>query len=103
MRKIIRAVINGERDPEQLCRLVHVRTLNKHGKQVITDSLSEVIQTPDVEMLRQCMEQIELLEKQQAACLNHLEELANKHFAEEISLLCTIPGVQRFSALCILA
>jgi hypothetical protein len=33
------------------------------------------------------MEQIELLEKQQATCLNHLEELANEHFAKEISLL----------------
>ena len=32
-----------------------------------------------------------------------LEELANTHFAEEISLLCTIPGVKTFSALCIIA
>jgi len=26
-----------------------------------------------------------------------------KHFAEEISLLCTIPGIQKFSAMCILS
>ena len=103
MRKIIKAIIGGERDPVRLCRLVHGRTRNKHGEQVITDSLSGVIGEADVEMLRQCMEQIDLLEKQQADCLNHLEELANEHFAEEISLLCTIPGVQPFSAMCILA
>jgi len=103
MRKIIQTLIEGERDPVQICRLVHGRTLNKHGKQVITDSLSGVIGEADVEMLRQCMEQIDLLEKQQAACLNHLEELTNKHFAKEISLLCTIPGIQPFSAMCILA
>ena len=54
-------------------------------------------------MLKQCMEQIDLIEKQQATCLNHLEELANKHFAQEISLLCTIPSVQTLSALFILA
>jgi transposase len=103
LRKIIKAIIAGERDPVRLCRLVHGRTKNKHGEQVITDSLSGVIQQADVEMLRQCMEQIELLENQQAACLNHLEESANNYFAEEISLLCTIPSIKKFSAFCILA
>ena len=49
------------------------------------------------------MDQIELIEKQQATCLNHLEELAKRYYAEEISLLCTIPSVQKLSALCILA
>jgi transposase len=49
------------------------------------------------------MEQIDLLDKQQAACLTHLEELAGKHYAREISLLCTIPGIQKFSAMCILS
>jgi transposase len=102
-RKIVAAIISGERDPALLCGKVHGRTVNKHGKKVITDSLNGVIGRADVEMLRQCMEQIELVEKQQAACLNHLEELANENFAEEISLLCSIPGIQKFSALCILA
>jgi transposase len=103
MRKIIKKIIEGERDPAKLCSQVHGRTKNKHGETVITDSLSGVIQQVDVEMLKQCMEQIELLEKQQATCLNQLEELATKHFAKEISLLCTIPGVQKFSAMSILA
>ena len=103
MRKIIMKIIEGERDPVKLCEEVHGRTKNRHGEKVITNSLSGVIGQADVEMLKQCMEQIKLLEKQQASCLYHLEELANQHFAEEISLLCTIPGVQKFSALCILA
>jgi len=42
---------------------------------VITDSLNGVIQQADVEILIQCMEQLDLIEKQQATCLNHLEEL----------------------------
>ena len=103
MRKIIKAVEAGERDPEKLSRLVHGRTKNRHGTQIITDSLNGVVGQVDVEMLKQCMEQIELIEKQQASCLNHLEELANTHFAEEISLLCTIPSVQKLSALFILS
>jgi transposase len=103
LRKIISAIIGGERDPVKLNRMVHGRTKNLHGTQVITSSLEGVINDTDVEMLKQCMEQIDLLEKQQATCLYHLEELANKHFAKEISLLCTISGVQKFSAMCILA
>jgi len=103
MRKIIKAIIAGERDPARLCRLVHGRTRNKHGEQVITDSLSGVIEQPDVEILMQCMEQIELIVIQQATCLNHLEELAKQHFAGEISLLCTIPGIEILSAMFILA
>jgi len=54
-------------------------------------------------MLKQCMEQLDLLEKQQAACLNHLEELVDQYYAREISLLCTIPGIQKYSAMCILS
>ena len=103
LRKIIKKIIEGERDPAKLCNLVHGRTINKHGKQTITHSLSGVIGQADVEMLKQCMEQIELTEKQQAACLTHLEEPANEHFAGEISLLCTIPGIKKLSALFILA
>jgi len=103
LRKIIDAIILGERDPTKLCQLVHGSTRKKHGEQVITNSLSGVIQQSDIDMLIQCMEQLHLIEKQQATCLNHLEELANTHFAEEISLLCTIPGISTLSALCILA
>ena len=103
MRKIITAIIEGERHPAALSKLVHGRTKNRHGHQVITNSLEGVINATDVEMLRECMEQIDLLEKQQAACLTHLEELADKYYAGEISLLCTIPGIQKFSAMCILS
>lgn len=102
-RKIIRAIIAGERDPTALCSLVHGRTLNKHGRDVITSSLDGVIGNCDVEMLKQCMEQIEFLDHQQAVCLTRLEELVNTHFAKEISLLCSIPGIKLFSAYCILA
>jgi transposase len=103
MRKIIKAIIGGERDPTKLCRLVHGRIKNNHGADIITSSLTGMITNTDVEMLRQCMEELELLEKQQAQCVQLLEELATKFFAKEISLLCTIPGIQKLSAICILA
>ncbi len=103
LRKIVDALIAGERDPSRLVRLVHGRTKNKHGHQVIAASMEGVINPTDIEMLKGCMEQINLFEKQQAACLNHLEELADAYFAGEISLLCTVPGIQKYSAMCILS
>lgn len=103
LRKIVNSLIGGERDPTQLCRKVHGRTTNKHGKQVITDALTGVVSRVDIEMLRQCMEELEMLEKQQAQCIKLLEELAKQYFAKEIPLLCTIPGIQTLSAICILA
>jgi transposase len=103
LRKIVDALIAGERDPSRLVRPVHGRTKNKHGHQVIAASMEGVINPTDIEMLKGCMEQINLFEKQQAACLNHLEELADAYFAGEISLLCTVPGIQKYSAMRILS
>jgi transposase len=104
IRKVIKAIIDdGERDPEKLCQLVHGRIKNSHGKDVITASLTGVIGETDVEMLRQCMEELELIKKQQSKCITLLEELATKHFAGEIALLCTIPGIKTLNAICILA
>lgn len=102
-RKILKAIIGGECDPVKLSRLVHGRTRNKHGEQTIIHSLTGVILASDVEMFRQVIEELELLETQQAACLTHLEELASHYFAREISLLCTIPGIQSLSAKLILS
>jgi transposase len=102
-RKIIKAIVGGERDPVKLCRLVHGRIRNKHGNQTITDALTGTLLSTDVEMLKQSLEEMDLLEKQQAACLTHLEELATTNFAREISLLCSVPGVQKLSATLILS
>ena len=104
IRKVIKSIIHDkERNPEKLCRLVHGRIKNRHGKDVITDSLTGVISDTDVEMLKQCMEEMELLEKQQSQCIELLEELACKYYAREISLLCTIPGIKTLSAILILS
>ena len=103
MRKVVRGIIQGERDPVKLAGLVHGRITNKHGLETIQASLTGVINATDVEILSQCMEELELIEKQQSQCIKHLEELALQNYAEEISLLCTIPGIQTLSAMLILS
>ena len=103
VRKVIRALIDGERDPDKLCGKVHGRIKNAYGSDVITASLTGVITDSDIEMLRQCMDEMELIERQQSQCIKSLEELANRHYAGEISLLCTIPGITTLSAVLILS
>jgi hypothetical protein len=103
IRKIINAIGNGERDPVKLCQPVHGRITNRHGKGTVTSAPTGVITDTDVKMLKMCMEEIKLQEKQQAACLTSLEELATKYYAGEISLPCTIPGIQKTSTIYILA
>jgi transposase len=103
IRKVIKALIEGKRAPSHLCSLVHGRIKNKNGKDTVTAALTGVVTDIDAEMLRQCLEELELLEKQQSLCINNLEELAMKHYAREISLLCSIPSIQKLSAMCILA
>jgi hypothetical protein len=89
MRKVVCAIVAGERDPVKLCQLVHGRIRNKHGNQTIIDALTGVILDSDVLMLKQSLEEIELLEKQQATCLIHLEELTMKYFAGKSR--CCVP------------
>lgn len=103
MRKVVKAIIQGETRPEVLSVLVHGRITNKHGQQTITDSLSGIINRVDVFMLKQYMDQLELLEKQEQECLEALSTISDHYFKNEMALLMTIPGVQKQSAMTILA
>jgi transposase len=103
MRKVVKAIIQGETRPEVLSVLVHGRITNKHGHQTITDSLSGIINSVDVFMLKQYMDQLELLEKQEQECLETLSDISDHYFKNEMALLMTIPGVQKQSAMTILA
>ena len=53
MRKVVKAIIQEETQPEVLSVLVHGRITNKHGRQTITDSLSGIIKRVDIFMLKQ--------------------------------------------------
>jgi len=103
MRKVIKAITQGEIRAEALCALVHSRITNKHSKQIITDSLCGIIKPVDVFMLKQYLDELELLEKQKINSLEVLASIADHFFAKEMALLMTIPGVQKQSAMTILA
>lgn len=38
-KKVIDAIIEGERSPNELVKLIHGRTVNRHGREIVRDSL----------------------------------------------------------------
>lgn len=100
---VIRAISKGTTDPEELVKMVHGRTTNKHGidtiKGAVTGNFSEI----DIMMLNQYLQAIDLIKTQMENCQKELKTLCERHFPEEFKRLQTIPGVKERAATCIIA
>ena len=103
MQKVIDAIIKGERDGKKLAYLVHGRTTNKHGKQVIADSLTGYITPAAVFNLEQLIEELALIRKHEDGCLQEMEKRCQELYNTEVELLDTIPGIAKQSAMTIIS
>lgn len=103
MRKVIRSLINGDTSASQLVKCVHTRTKNKHGEDVIRESLNGVVSQVDIDMLTLFLEELELYESQQRECIVKMMQLCQDSYSLELELLVTIPGIKHQSAMTILA
>jgi len=100
---IIKQIVEGETDPEELIGYVHGRIINKHKRNTIKESLKGFITPQHRYMLELSMEELELLEKHTESCLNKMRELCQKYYQKEFSLLLTIPGISETSAMIVIA
>lgn len=100
--KVVEGIISGETEASDLEKHVHGRIRNKH-KVKVTESLDGTITKTDVILLRQSCHLLRLIEDQQTELIKEMEDICDAHYKKEISLLCTIPGVQKLSAMQILA
>lgn len=100
---VLRAIIEGQKDPEELARLVHGRTVNKHGKDTIKAAVTGLFSETDITILSQTKQMIDLIEKQIEECQKELTALCEKHFPEQFRRLQTIPGVKERAATAIIA
>ena len=99
---IVGALIDGESDPSKLAKLVHGNTINKlSGK--LRQSLTGVMKEHHRQNLQWEKEEYDLYQKQTEDCLLKMEQICEEHFSEEVSILRTIPGVSRISAIAIFA
>jgi transposase len=99
---VVKAIITGETTAFQLEKHVHGRIKNKH-KEKIAASLTGVISSTDRFIFGQNIREYNLILAQQEECLKEMSVYCEKYFEKETLLLCTIPGVQKLSAMIIIA
>jgi transposase len=99
---VVKAIITGETTAVQLEKHVHGRIKNKH-KEKIAASLTGVISSTDKFIFGQNIREYNLILAQQEECLKEMSAYCEKYFNKELLLLCTIPGIQKLSAMIIIA
>jgi transposase len=100
--KVVKAIIAGETTAGMLEKHVHGRIKNKY-KEEISASLTGVISSTDRVILSQNVFENELILAQQEECLKEMSGYCEKYYMKELQLLCTIPGIQKLSAMIIIA
>lgn len=100
--KVVQGIINGENTADELIKHVHGRILNKN-KDKVKASLVGVISPSDRFIFRQNYQEYELINIQQQECIAQMEQLCEVYYKEELKLLCSVPGIQKLSAMTMVA
>ena len=100
---VLQAIIGGHTCPEELVKLVHGRTLNKHGRDIVKDAVTASFSKTDLTVFRQLKETIDLVGRQIEECQKELTALCKEHFPKQYERLQTIPGVKERAATAIIA
>lgn len=99
---IVASICNKQYSPEYLLSLVHPRIKNRHGSKVKA-SLQGIIDDHDIFLLNQIYSDYQHINGQCKALVEQAEKIADEHFLKEITLLQTIPGIKKLSAIIIFA
>ena len=101
--KVVNAIISGESNPKVLVTLIHKRTLNKHGRQVVEDSLNGFVSDTDRDILRQYRDERMQMGQHKTENKAKMQAICEAHYCEELELLQTLPGIKEESAANIIA
>ena len=101
--KVLGAIIGGTARPDELVKMVHGRTINKHGRDTIKAAVTGTFSETDITIFRQIKEVIDMIEQQIEECQKELTALCEQHFPEQFRRLQTIPGVKERAATAIIA
>lgn len=101
--KVLGAIIGGIARPDELVKMVHGRTINKHGRDTIKAAVTGTFSEIDITIFRQIKEVIDMIERQIEECQKELTALCEQHFPEQFRRLQTIPGVKERAATAIIA
>ena len=101
--KVLGAIIGGTARPDELVKMVHGRTINKHGRDTIKAAVTGTFSETDITIFRQIKEVIDMIEQQIEECQKELTALCEQHFPEQFRRLQTMPGVKERAATAIIA
>lgn len=101
--KVLGAIIEGTARPDELVKMVHGRTINKHGRDTIKAAVTGTFSEIDITIFRQIKEVIDMIVRQIEECQKELTALCEQHFPEQFRRLQTIPGVKERAATAIIA
>lgn len=100
---VVSAISQGEKDPETLVKLVHGRTINKHGRETILSAVTGTFHPADIDLIRQLLELIAIYRRQLEECQKALTGMCEEHFPKQFKRIQTIPGVKERAATAIIA
>ena len=102
-KEVVRLISEGIRDPVKLIKVIHTRTVNRVGRNVIQASLTGVISDTDIDVIRQLREEVDLAQRHKDECQSKMDAICQKYFPEQLKNLQTIPGIKGRSATAIIA
>lgn len=101
--EVVRLISEGKTSPQELVGVIHTRTINKHGRDIIIGALTGVISATDTDIVRQLREELQLDYKHKDECQTKMDELCRKWFPKQLDNLRTVPGIQARSATSVIA
>lgn len=101
--KVVDALIAGETSPDALIKLIHGRTINRHGKTSIHDNLEGSVLQGDRDLLRQYRQMYNIHEEQKQQCIDSMINMCLEFYSEAFFFLLGIPGIKQVSAAIIIS
>jgi transposase len=102
IQKVIQGIIQGNDSPEELACFIHGRILNSKQEKV-RKALEGFISEHHRFNLELLWQQYQLYQQQLNSIEEKMKQMCQEHYAEEMELLQTIPGVKVQSAMQIIA
>jgi transposase len=102
-RKVVNALIKGEHSAEELIKFIHGRTINRHGRATLLDSLEGDVSQSDIDMLVQYTQMQDIYNIQKQECLSSMIEICREHYARAFDILLSLPGIKPLSAVMIIS
>lgn len=72
--KALKAIIDGKTNPDELVKMVHGLTVNKHDRETIKTAITVLFSKTDITVFNQTNEDIDVIEQQTEECQKECEE-----------------------------